>query len=247
MLVLLPPSETKATGGTGDRLAWRGLSFPKLNPVRRTLVEAVRRLAADPPAALAALGLSERRLDQVKLNARLLRSPTMPAIARYTGVLYAGLDIDTLNPTERARADERLVIASALFGAVRAGDHIPAYRLSAQTVLPELGGLGRQWREVLPPALTKAGGLVVDLRSGAYQQLAPIPAAVTVRVLSERPDGGRSVVSHANKLHKGQLARALATAPTEPSDVDEVERAVKAAGHAVERSAPHQLDLIVPA
>ena len=31
-------------------------------------------------------------------------------------------------------------------------------------------------------------GLVVDLRSGSYASLAPVPGAVTVQVLSARPD-----------------------------------------------------------
>ena len=57
--------------------------------------------------------------------------------------------------------------------------------------------------------LAALDGLVVDLRSGSYAALAPVPGAVTVQVLSERPDGTRTVVSHFNKAHKGRLARLL--------------------------------------
>ena len=39
----------------------------------------------------------------------------------------------------------------------------------------------------------------MDLRSGSYAALAPVPGAVTLEVLSERPDGSRAVVSHFNK------------------------------------------------
>ena len=88
---------------------------------------------------------------------------------------------------------------------------IPAYRLSAGSALPGRAGLRTLWRPVLSPVLSAGDRLVVDLRSGAYAALAPVRGAVTVRVLSERPDGSRAVVSHLNKAHKGRLARLLAT------------------------------------
>ena len=52
--------------------------------------------------------------------------------------------------------------------------------------------------------------LVVDLRSGAYANLARAPGAVHVRVLRDEK-GKRTVVSHDNKWTKGRLARALCT------------------------------------
>ena len=39
-----------------------------------------------------------------------------------------------------------------------------------------------------------------------------------MNVLAERADGGRTVVSHFNKAHKGRLARALAVTRAEPAD-----------------------------
>ena len=58
MLVLLPPSETKRTGGDGPPLAAATLSFPELEPLRKELVDDLVVLAADVPASRAALGLS---------------------------------------------------------------------------------------------------------------------------------------------------------------------------------------------
>ncbi len=60
VLVLLPPSETKASGGDGPPLALDRLSYPELTPARRKLIEELVALAGDVPAGLAALGLSER-------------------------------------------------------------------------------------------------------------------------------------------------------------------------------------------
>src|SRR5439155_8724037 len=141
MLVLLPPSETKAGGGDGPPLDLTALSFPELTPVRERLVSALETLAGDVPASLAALGLSERQSDEVARNAALRTSRTLAAVCRYTGVLYDALGIGGFTRAERRRAGARLAVASALFGVLRADDPVPAYRLSGGSTLPELGGL----------------------------------------------------------------------------------------------------------
>ena len=103
MLVLLPPSETKAIGGEGTPLDLDALSFPELNPVRDKLVSALADLAQDVPASLKALDISERQVDEVHRNAALRTSSTTPALLRYTGVLYDNLDFATLKKAEKER------------------------------------------------------------------------------------------------------------------------------------------------
>ncbi|MGH3838503.1 MAG: YaaA family protein [Pseudonocardiaceae bacterium] len=245
MLVLLPPSETKASGGDGPPLRLDTLSHPELTPTRRKLVDELVRLAGDAPAGRIALGLSERQDGELARNAALWNAPTLPALHRYTGVLYAALDAGSL----RARATARLAVASALFGVLAADDPVPAYRLSASSSLPEAGTVRSVWRPALPAVLARDAGLVVDLRSGAYAALAPLQDAVTVRVLCADGDGldrGRGrPISHHNKAHKGRLARLLATAPREVSDADGVARIAHRGGLRVEHTGEHTLDLIV--
>ena len=245
MLVLLPPSETKRAGGVGSPLDLGALSFPELTDVRARLVEALVALAADPPAARAALGLSEAQDDEIARNAGLAGSPALPAIERYTGVLYDTLAVGTLTRAQRRRADARLAVGSALFGLVRATDRIPAYRLSAGSALPGLPTLRAVWRPALEPVVTGIDDLVVDLRSGAYAALAPVPGAVTVRVETERPDGSRAVVSHFSKAHKGRLARILATTTAEPADVGRLRALLRRAGERVEHDGGSGLTLVV--
>jgi cytoplasmic iron level regulating protein YaaA (DUF328/UPF0246 family) len=237
VLVLLPPSETKATGGRGVPLDLAALGHPELTSVRRTLLDALVALSADVDRSVVALGLGPKQSHEVARNAHLLSSPTMPALLRYTGVLYDALDVRTLTPRARAR----LSVASALFGLLRATDPVPAYRLSAGSALPGLGGLRTLWRPVLTPALAAVDELVVDLRSGAYAALGPAPGAVTATVLTERADGSRTVVSHLNKSHKGRLARALVSSRAEPSDAAGVARVAARAGLRVELTGEHGL------
>lgn len=227
MLILLPPSETKAPGGTGAALDSSALSFPTLTPVREELLDDL--CALDVDTALQILGVSESLRGEAEANRGLRDAPTMPALERYTGVLYDALDAASLREVD-ADAWSRLAVGSALFGVVRATDMIPHYRLSAGTKLPRRAGgpaptLKKRWGRLITEALQAtpdgAGdGVVVDLRSGGYQGLGKLPAwdattgtgAVTVRVESVRPDGTRKVVSHFNKHYKGVLARVLATA-----------------------------------
>jgi cytoplasmic iron level regulating protein YaaA (DUF328/UPF0246 family) len=246
VLVLLPPSETKAPGGDGAALDLARLTAAEdLTGVRAGLVDALVGLAGDVPAARVALGLSARQDDEIARNAALRTAPTLPALLRYTGVLYDALDVRTLTRAQRSRASRRLAVGSALFGLVAADDPVPAYRLSAGTVLPGRSGLRALWRPVLSPVLARVDDLVVDLRSGSYAALAPVPGAVTVQVLSERPDGSRSVVSHFSKAHKGRLARLLATTTAEPDRPERLLPVLRRAGWRVERSGPTRLDLVV--
>jgi cytoplasmic iron level regulating protein YaaA (DUF328/UPF0246 family) len=247
VLVLLPPSETKAPGGDGAPLDLASLSAPALTAVRAELADALVTLAADVPTARAALGLTPRQDDEIARNAALWTSPTLPALRRYTGVLYDALDVASMTRAQRARAGRRLAVGSALFGLVRAEDRIPAYRLSAGSALPGLPTLRTLWKATLPPVLAGFDELVVDLRSGSYAALAPVPGAVTVEVLSERPDGARSVVSHFNKAHKGRLARLLALTTGEPADVVRLRSLLRRAGLHVEHDGGRRLTLVVPA
>lgn len=237
MLVLLPPSETKAAGGAGAPLAFDALGHPDLTPLRRQLVRALRELAEDPTASAVALGLGPAQQHEVRRNAELRTSPTMPALRRYTGVLYEALAPATLTP----RARSRLAVGSALFGLLRAADPVPAYRLSAASRLPGLPTLRSLWREALSVELARVDGLVVDLRSAAYAALGPCPGAVTATVLTEAADGSRTVVSHFNKAHKGLLARALVTSRAEPHDAAGLARVAAKAGLRVELTGEREL------
>ena len=248
MIVLLPPSETKRTGGDGPALRIDALSTPALGPLRTELAHEVVNLSADRVASRRALGISASQDAEIDRNAALFTAPTMPAIRRYTGVLYDALDIDSLRGVAAARARSRLAVSSALFGLVRADDRIPAYRLSATSRLPGRPTLSARWRPALEPVLRRITehDLIVDLRSGSYAALGKVPGAVSVEVVAEHPDGRRTVVSHFNKAHKGRLARVLSSSRSEPTDAAAVAALARRAGMKVERRGDH-LTVVVAA
>ena len=256
MLILLPPSEGKTAPRRGKALELGSLSSPSLTTTRATLLESLVRLCGDDPdKAAAVLGLGPAQRALVQRNADLDDAPTARADGIYTGVLYDALGFDTLSPAARRRATARVAITSSLFGIVRPGDRIPAYRLSGDAVLPGVGSVAGAWREVLGEAIV-AGmrqGLLVDLRSSTYAAFwRPTPdvarRVATVRVLHES-DGRRTVVSHFNKATKGRIVRALLEDGADPRTPKALADALSRLGWTVEigSSTPRgtQLDVVV--
>jgi cytoplasmic iron level regulating protein YaaA (DUF328/UPF0246 family) len=226
VLIVLPPSEGKTPARRGKPLDLDALSFPELTAARRAVLDALVGLCrGDAEHARTALGLPPGLADLVARNAGLPDAPTARADRVYTGVLYDALALPDLPADARRRATSRVAVVSSVFGLVRPGDRIPAYRLSGDVSLPGLGAVAGVWRRELDPVVrTAAGsGLVVDLRSTTYAAFWR-PAAdlarrvVTVRVLHES-GGRRTVVSHFNKATKGRLVRALLEDGANPASV----------------------------
>jgi cytoplasmic iron level regulating protein YaaA (DUF328/UPF0246 family) len=246
VLILLPPSEGKAAAGRGRPLDLAGLSLPALTPARERVVDALVALSADPVRARTVLGLSPGQTDEIARNATLRTAGVLPAGKLYTGVLYDALDLATLPEAGRRLANRTVLVASAVWGAVRLTDRIPPYRCAIGVNLPGVGGLTGYWKKVLPDVLAGSAGRgpVLDLRSAPYAAMwTPSGPAVTVRVLHER-DGRRVVVSHFNKATKGRIVRSLLTAGGLPRTVAGLATALRDLKYTVEE-APGRLDVIV--
>ncbi|WP_151548778.1 MULTISPECIES: peroxide stress protein YaaA [Corynebacterium] len=242
MLIVLPPSETKSFGGDGAPLSLDSLGFPELTPLRQQIIDDLR--ALDAAEAREALKLKNNFDEEFAANQQLWTSPTTPALSRYTGVLFDALSPATL-PHDRW---SQLAVGSALFGVVRGQDLIPHYRLSAGTKVPRQEDpaaaaptMKKRWGAAITEALSGVEGLVLDFRSGAYQNLGPLSSAATVRV--ETTAG--KVVSHFNKHYKGELARVLCLHDAEPETLDEVIEIAQGAGLSISLSSPTQLTLVV--
>ena len=256
MLILLPPSEGKAAPRRGKPLDLGDLSFPTLTATRERIHDALVELCAgDPVLAAKVLGIGHTQLDLVDRNAGLRTDPVARADKVYTGVLYDALDAGSLSSAGKRRAGTRLAVTSSLFGLVRPGDRIPAYRLSGDASLPGLGPIAGLWRESLGPAVDEArgDGLLVDLRSTVYAAFWRPPATLakrvaTVRVLHET-NGKLQVVSHFNKATKGRLVRAVLEDGGNPRTPAALADLLRDLGWKVEEGAPGrtgtQLDVVV--
>ena len=175
------------------------LSAPSLTPFRKQVVRALAtecQTALANPTKLAALrkrlGLPSSMDHEVVRNAELLDAPAYAAYKVYTGVLFAAADFGSLTAAERRTANSRVRIASALFGLVSLADKIPPYRLNAdaqlasldspKTAIKKTATMKTAWRKELDAMMPELrankevpGGLVVDLRSGSYVAMWPLP------------------------------------------------------------------------
>lgn len=221
MLILLPPSEGKAEPEGGESVDLDALVFAaELRKQRQKLLRAV-----DP---------------------KLRKASAAPAAEVYTGVLYQRLVLPGLGPAARRRAAKRVLIASALWGFVRPTDRIPHYRLPPSTKLDGIGSLAAWWRPALAAAMPdEPGEMIVDMRSGAYINAWKPKRATLLSVRAFRMEKGkRKAVSHMAKAVRGDVARALLLARSEPKDPEAVAAVAADAGFEVELT-PASLDVIV--
>jgi cytoplasmic iron level regulating protein YaaA (DUF328/UPF0246 family) len=223
MLFLIPPSETKALGGGSIKITQTHLTFGGLDPTRDQVLDAYIKATADTD---------------------IKSAQTMPAIQRYTGTLYSAIHgrglkgtataDNELTRSELARARTMVLIQSALFGVISATDLIPNYKVSPSKLICGIN-LKRLWPEPHNKFAWArlAAGPVIDLRSKAYAELAPLPEnidAYTVTVFVERADGSREQLNHFNKKAKGQLVRAALTASKEPQTIADLKAVAKKLG-----------------
>jgi len=221
MLILLPPSEGKSEPDGGAPVELDSLAF--------------------------AAELGERRAELLdRLDPGLRKAPAAPAGEVYTGVLYQRLDLPGLPAAAGRRAAKRVLIASALWGFVRPGDRIPQYRLPPSTKLDGIGPLAAWWRDSLRAALPdEPGETIVDTRSGAYVAAWKPKRARLLAVRAFRDEGGeRKAVSHMAKAVRGEIARALLLARSEPREPEQVAAVAREAGFEVELT-DSSLDVIV--
>jgi len=217
-LILLPPSEGKAPRGDGPR--WRAGSMEiDLDAQRRAVMRALATGMKDKEAARARLlGVKGRALQAATAaNLAVAKAPTMPAIERYTGVLYDALDHRSLSAAHRRRLDASVVIFSGLWGAVAPADPIPDYKLKMGAALQPMGKLSTWWREPLSARVAElaAGRAVWNLLPNEHAAAWDPPAGFqqwSVRFLQRR-GGQLKTVSHDNKSLKGALVRFLLDNP----------------------------------
>ena len=255
MLILVPPSEGKSPGGRGRPLDLGALSFPELTSTRRAVLDALVAVSGRPDA-VSVLDVPKGASDQVRGNVDLRTAPARRVAELYTGVLYDALDLQSLGAPAKRRAAHRLVVISALFGALRPGDRVPAYRLSIGVDLPGIGKLASTWQEPLGSVLPGAAGtgLVVDLRSSAYVaawrpdgELAE--RTVAVHVVRDEA-GRRSVVSHMAKHTRGLVARHLLETGADPRTpealADTLAGRFRVALDPARAGRPRRLDVVEP-
>lgn len=215
-LLLVPPSEGKNPGGRGPARPLADGGDVATDRVRQQLAEAVRaQLDAGGLSVGASLfGVGGPHLERALAEwADLERAPTLPAWQRYGGVVWQGLDPHTLDRAGRSRLRRRVVVVSALWGAVRAEELLPPYRLAMGARVEGIGRPSNLWRPVLGArlAMLVGDGVVFDLLPTVYSQAIDAQALAPGRLVrvEVRTADGRAAIGHAGKHIKGRLVRRM--------------------------------------
>lgn len=196
-VILLPPSEGKAPGGSGA--PWepgRGV-LPELDGARSQVLVALARAGQDVRA-----------------------EPTLPALERFTGVLYRELDPSSLSAAGRRRLHATTLIVNGLMGISGTRDPLPDHRLKMSAALDPLGRLASWWRPRLTEALRLrlARRVVWDLLPNEHAAAwDPVQVTVARRITLRFVTADDRTVSHWNKLLKGAVVRhVVETGLTDP-------------------------------
>lgn len=207
--ILLPPSEGKAGGG-GDP-GWDPASgrFAELGAPRLRVANALKRARGGNERILGVRG--ERLVEARAANRALVGAPTMPACARFTGVVWEHFGPVDLGARGLARAREGVLVVSAVTGLSAWDDPVPNFRLKLSASVAPVGRCATFWREPLSRVLNDhlAGHTVVDLLPLEHRAAwIPDPSRyAVVRPVLVKRDG--TPAGHAGKAAKGRLARAL--------------------------------------
>ena len=220
LVILLPPSEGKAEGGSAPK--WKASSgdFGKaLGTYRSQIANAIEELGGGDAKLLGVGGKHLARAQEI--NTSIVGAPTLAAHERYTGVVWDHMAPTTMSAKVHVRATESIIVLSGLLGLVGFDDQIPDYKLKMGASFAPIGKLSTWWREPLSKALNArlAGHNVIDLLPNEHRAAwTPTPDAYASLSSVTFVEKSGKVAGHDAKATKGLLARHLLESTGSPLD-----------------------------
>lgn len=187
-MILIPPSEGKRSGGSGPPI--------EASETTKLILKRYERASKHHDQILGVKGdaLAHAR----EANRSVLTAATMPAIERYTGVVYDALDYDTMSDDGKAFCDENVRIISALFGLVAPQDPIPDYKLKIEKL-----ETWKTWKPIISKSVEET--YVIDLLPKAHARAVHYDDGVRVEFIAQN---GKAL-GHFGKHIKGRFIRWL--------------------------------------
>ena len=207
MKILLAPSETKKEGGDG-KFNLSSLMLSQLTPVREELFKEYNKIVtSNNLKQLSKMFGLKKEADILKYAKDITASPTLKAIQRYTGVAFDHLEYKNLDIQAQEYIDKNVILFSNLFGAIKASDKIPLYRLKQGEVVGELNP-AKIYKTALKEQLDNylENKDILDIRAGFYDKFyKPNKKYTTLKFLKNG-----KVVSHWAKAYRGIVLKHIA-------------------------------------
>lgn len=219
MKILLSPAKSINTDFTVPTFnfsepQFAGESLYLVNKLSKFSVKKIEKLM-DVNSAIAALNVD--RYAQFKLGNRP-EEQIKPAVFIFTGEVYRGLDIASLDEKYYEKAQKSLRILSGLYGLLKPFDLIYPYRLEMGTswaVTPKKKNLYQFWSDKLALALKsemQSDEIIVNLASNEYFkaiQKKIIAQRIITPTFKEYKNGKYAAVMMFAKHARGKMARFL--------------------------------------
>ena len=201
MKILIPPSEGKS------KIKSTGPLFSDTNYVFEKEVRQIVRLLEliDNEDLKSIYGTSQEKAEMFhRQNEDIFKSRCVPAIERYTGVVYEHLDWNSLSEKAKGFMEKNVLIFSGLFGATSPLTLIPDYKLKMNVL-----SLQYHWNPILTEAL-KDEELIFDLLPQVYRKAyTPNKNVFQVEFIVENK-GKKTLAGHYGKAVKGKFIKYLA-------------------------------------
>jgi len=201
MKILIPPSEGKA------KVKPKEITFNQTNFTFEKEVNQVIRLLKliDNEDLKSIYGTSQEKAEMFhRQNEDIFQSRCVPAIQRYTGVVYEHLDWKTLSDVAKEYMNKNILIFSGLFGMTTPTTLIPDYKLKMNVL-----SLQYHWNPTLTKALENEE-LIFDLLPQVYRKAyTPNKNVIKVEFIVENK-GKKTSAGHYGKAVKGKFIRFLA-------------------------------------
>ena len=202
MKILIPSSEGKTKITTVSNLKFEDTNFIFNESVKQVvnLLELI-----DEEDLRSIYGTSqEKSLLFHRQNQSIFKEKCVPAIDRYTGVVYENINWTNLSNKAQKYLQDHIMIFSGLFGMLQPQTPIPNYKLKMNVL-----SLQNHWRPVLTEALSKED-FIIDLLPQVHRK-AYIPNDNVYQVdFSVIKKGKKTAAGHFGKAVKGQFIQYLA-------------------------------------
>jgi len=216
-IILLPPSESKKTGGDETKPLRLIKNFKKDNyfetlwiereEIYGKLRETISKSTHEELEKI--LDLKGKNLQNaIEINSDLLNKETMPAIERYDGVMFKAIEYNKLNEKQKENFNNSTIFIDGMFGLLRPQDKIPEYKLKINSKFSDID-ITKYWKQNLIGlfhSLFKEK-IIIDILPETHRKVVTIPSDskyYQIKFMIEK--NGKNVnVGHDSKKLKGEL------------------------------------------